>query len=112
MVRASRTLADTGMDALVNQRIFVLYATLGVVVVLALELLFWYRLGDISDTDARPVWLNVINIHGAIVLLLMFGAAIQRAWRSKRHKWTVFIFLVWPAAFIYAWLARTRFVNE
>jgi hypothetical protein len=100
------------MDALVSRRIFVLYATLGVALTLALELAFWYRLGDITDSDARPIWLNVINIHGAIVLLLMFGAAMQHAWRSRRHKWAAFIFFVWPAAFLYAWLIRTRFVNE
>jgi hypothetical protein len=100
------------MDALVSRRIFVLYATLAVALALALELAFWYRLGDIADPDARPVWLNVINIHGAILLLLMFGAAMQHAWRAKRHKWAVVIFFVWPAAFLYAWLNRTRFVNE
>ena len=100
------------MDTLVRRRRFVWYATASVVVAGALEIALAYALWPFPGNDDRPVWLNLINVHGGIMGLLLLGGAATHAWRTKRHKWAIFMLFVWPVAFLYAFLLDTSWVNE
>ncbi len=51
-------------------------------------------------------WEYLILVPGVIAMFVLWVAAIHDTWRSDRKLSAIVIFVVWPAAIVYALLKR------
>lgn len=95
------------MNPLLNRKLLVV-ATIGLacllIWMLSLYVLDDFRFKDNAiTTDELMWWEAVIMIPSLLLVLLVWICAFFHAFSTRKGKWGIFIFFVWPLAFVYTW---------